>query len=95
MMPLHYVRCHLLFCFFVVLMLRWLLFLTTVVVLLSVVLLVVVVVVFGAALQLSDCKVRCDVLLLCWPRTAGKHCTHRGARTHDHKVKGLALCRLS
>ena len=21
--------------------------------------------------------------------------THRGARTHDHKVKGLALCRLS
>ncbi len=24
-----------------------------------------------------------------------KRCTHRGARTHDHKVKGLALCRLS
>ena len=23
------------------------------------------------------------------------HSTHRGARTHDHKVKGLALCRLS
>ena len=23
------------------------------------------------------------------------HGTHRGARTHDHKVKGLALCRLS
>ena len=22
-------------------------------------------------------------------------CTHRGARTHDHKVKGLALYRLS
>ena len=22
-------------------------------------------------------------------------CTHRGARTHDHKVKSLALCRLS
>ena len=21
--------------------------------------------------------------------------THRGARAHDHKVKGLALCRLS
>ena len=24
-----------------------------------------------------------------------RHNTHRGARTHDHKVKGLALCRLS
>ena len=24
-----------------------------------------------------------------------KRDTHRGARTHDHKVKGLALCRLS
>ena len=24
-----------------------------------------------------------------------KRNTHRGARTHDHKVKGLALCRLS
>ena len=24
-----------------------------------------------------------------------QHSTHRGARTHDHKVKGLALCRLS
>ena len=23
------------------------------------------------------------------------HYTHRGARTHDHKVKGLALYRLS
>ena len=28
--------------------------------------------------------------------SAGKaKVTHRGARTHDHKVKGLALCRLS
>ena len=24
-----------------------------------------------------------------------QHSTHRGARTHDHKVKGLALYRLS
>ena len=38
------------------------------------------------------------------PREPSKPCvdahgvrgnTHRGARTHDHKVKGLALCRLS
>ena len=33
-----------------------------------------------------------DSLALAW---AGKRNTHRGARTHDHKVKGLALCRLS
>jgi hypothetical protein len=47
MMPLHYVRCHLLFCLFVVLVLRWLYFLFVVMVLLFVVLWVVVVVVFG------------------------------------------------
>ncbi len=29
-----------------------------------------------------------------WRSAAFKR-THRGARTHDHKVKGLALCRLS
>ena len=36
--------------------------------------------------------VRCVACL--W---AGQRCkfTHRGARTHDHKVKGLALYRLS
>ena len=28
-------------------------------------------------------------------KRAGKRNTHRGARTHDHKVKSLALCRLS
>ena len=28
-------------------------------------------------------------------RLRGPKDTHRGARTHDHKVKGLALCRLS
>ena len=28
-------------------------------------------------------------------RLASPKHTHRGARTHDHKVKGLALCRLS
>ena len=52
MMPLHYVRSHLLFCLFVVLVLPWLLL-----VLLGCVLLLL--------LQLSDCKLRCVVLLLC------------------------------
>ena len=28
-------------------------------------------------------------------RLRGPEDTHHGARTHDHKVKGLALCRLS
>ena len=28
-------------------------------------------------------------------RDAPEKNTHRGARTHDHKVKSLALCRLS
>ena len=29
------------------------------------------------------------------PSPGSRQNTHRGARTHDHKVKGLALCRLS
>ena len=36
--------------------------------------------------------------LISWNRQPWKEQgtnTHRGARTHDHKVKGLALCRLS
>ena len=38
-------------------------------------------------------KVTC--LLTVLPRTSLHSNTHRGARTHDHKVKGLALYRLS
>ena len=34
-------------------------------------------------------------LLLSWVPAGPVENTHRGARTHDHKVKGLALCRLS
>ena len=43
----------------------------------------------GPALQ--SCRIT-------WPHCGlarGSHDTHRGARTHDHKVKSLALCRLS
>ncbi len=29
------------------------------------------------------------------PKRCIAESTHRGARTHDHKVKSLALCRLS
>ena len=42
--------------------------------------------------QPSD-KLAC--LLTVLPRTSLHSNTHRGARTHDHKVKGLALYRLS
>jgi hypothetical protein len=35
----------------------------------------------------------CVCVCVCACVVAGS--THRGARTHDHKVKGLALCRLS
>ena len=34
-------------------------------------------------------------ILLPWVPASPVENTHRGARTHDHKVKGLALCRLS
>ena len=34
-------------------------------------------------------------ILLPWVPANPVENTHRGARTHDHKVKGLALCRLS
>ena len=39
---------------------------------------------------LSDRRGRAD----CFAAASARN-THRGARTHDHKVKGLALCRLS
>ena len=33
-------------------------------------------------------------ILLPWVPASPVENTHRGARTHDHKVKGLALCRI-
>ena len=37
-------------------------------------------------------RMRGNVARVMW---AGERNTHRGARTHDHKVKSLALYRLS
>ena len=43
----------------------------------------------SSALQFSDCKVLCVVLLSCCPCTAGKHCTHRGPKPTTTRLRAL------
>ena len=80
MIPLHYVRCRLALIFA---------FGVPCFLLLSALLLI------GFGLRCGSLFIRLYVSCVCaWVLPVGNAPTV-GARTHDHKIKGLALCRLS